>query len=488
MNVTPIALLFPIVLFALGIYAAHAGTLMLLSLRRRASAGEPYTDGDAPRITVQVPVYNERYVVERVIAGMTSLDYPRERLQIQILDDSTDVTSALARRAVENARLRGVPIELLHRRNERRGYKAGALADGLARADGELIAIFDADFVPRPDFLRRIVRELRLFDDPAVGFAQTRWTFQNRDHNLLTRAQGFLLDKHFLVEQPARSASGLLFNFNGSGGVWRRTCLLDAGGWEEDTLTEDLDLSYRAQLRGWRGVYLASETSPCDLPDSILAFKRQQRRWARGSAQCFRKLLPSLLGAPLAWPQKLAAALQLSGYLSQLFVFLFVVLWPHWVMSEAELPSWMRWWSLGSLGVLASFYAAHRRRSGGLVPFLCDLPLALGLAVGVSFSNAVAFLGGLFSRRCGEFERTPKGAAIDGAYALAPDWTVWVELTAAAYGFFSFAVLSQRGDAWSALPMLFYGLAFALVVADQWSIVLARDELAIRKPLPLDDP
>jgi cellulose synthase/poly-beta-1,6-N-acetylglucosamine synthase-like glycosyltransferase len=489
MSFTPIALLFMIVLFALAIYAAHAGTLLLLSLRRRAGEGEPYAHSDAPRITVQIPIYNERYVVERAIRSAASLDYPRERLQIQILDDSTDETSALARRAVEEARLRGLRIELLRRRNERRGYKAGALADGLASADGEFIAIFDADFMPKPNFLRRLVRELGVFDDPAVGFAQTRWTFLNRDRNALTRAQGLLLDKHFLVEQPARSASGLLFNFNGSGGIWRRTCLLDAGGWQEDTLTEDLDLSYRAQLRGWRGLYLESEMSPGDLPDSIVAFKRQQRRWARGSAQCLRKLLPSLLRAPLACPQKIAAALQLGGYLCQLFIFLFVLLWPHWAMSEAELPSWMQWWSLGSLGVFASFHAAHRRGSGGLLRFLRDLPLALGLAAGVSFSNAVAFLGGLFSHRRGEFERTPKGAPDDGgSYPLAPDWTMWVELTAAAYGFFSFAVLCRRGDAWSALPMLFYGVAFAAVAEGQLRMVLAREELAMRQPLPLDDP
>jgi hypothetical protein len=235
-------------------------------------------------------------------------------------------------------------------------------------------------------------------------------------------------------------------------------------------------------------VYVESETSPGDLPDSIVAFKRQQRRWARGSAQCLRKLLPILLCAPLAWPQKLAAALHLSGYLCQLFIFLFVVLWPFWVISEAELPSWMRWCSLGSLAVLASFHAAHRRDSGGLVPFLRDLPLALGLAAGVSFSNAVAFLGGLFSRRSGEFERTPKGAPDDGdAYALPPDWTMWVELAAAAYGFLSFAFLCQRGGPWTALPMLFYGIAFAAVAEGQLRIVLAREEIAMQ-PLPLDDP
>lgn len=488
MSLELVVIAYVLVVVALALYAVHAGVLLLLSFRRHPQKSRVEALSELPRVTVQIPIYNERYVVERVILAASELDYPRDRLQIQVLDDSTDDTWVIARRAVDAARSRGVRIELLHR-EERIGYKAGALQDALASAEGELIAVFDADFVPRQDFLRRVIGELRVFEDSRVGFAQTRWTFMNRSESILTRTQGLLLDKHFLVEQPARSGSGLLFNFNGSGGIWRRTCLEDAGGWQADTLTEDLDLSYRAQMKGWRGVYCEQETSPSDLPDTVTAFKRQQRRWARGSAQCLRKLLPRILRAPLTWSQKIAAAMQLGGYVCQLFVLAFILLWPIVAMSETGAPPWLRWSSAAAVAVIASFFAAHQKRSDSSVgQFVRDFPAALALAIGVSFSNSIAVLRGLVSRRSGEFERTPKRSADhSGGYALRPDWTMWVEFALAGYALVAFALMYRHGDLWLALPMLFYALAFAAVASSQASGLFTPGDLTMREPLP-DDP
>ncbi len=238
-------------------------------------------DRTLPKVTIQIPIFNERCVVERVIDAASALEYPHDLLQIQILDDSTDETHSIALRSAKALQSRGIDIEVIHRA-ERTGYKAGALAHGLETASGDFIAVFDADFVPPPHFLRRLIVERNDFEDPSIGFVQTRWGYLNREEGILTRAQALLLDKHFFVEQPARCHSGLLFNFNGSGGIWRKSCIIDAGGWQHDTLTEDLDLSYRAELKGWRGLYLDSEMSPSELPADMSAFKKQQRRWATG--------------------------------------------------------------------------------------------------------------------------------------------------------------------------------------------------------------
>jgi glycosyltransferase involved in cell wall biosynthesis len=463
----------------------------------------PPLEGESlPKVTVQIPVYNERYVVERAIQAAAALDYPCDRLQIQILDDSIDDTHLIAQRAVEDARATGVHIELIHR-SDRSGYKAGALANGMATANGEFIAIFDADFIPRVHFLRRLISEHRVFDDPDVGFAQTRWSFLNREDRILTRAQALMLDKHFFIEQPARSLSGLLFNFNGSGGIWRRSCLEDAGGWEHDTLTEDLDLSYRAQIKGWRGIYFENETAPNELPTTLLAFKRQQRRWARGSTQCLRKLFPRILRASLSPWQKLAAWMHLTGYFFQLFLFLFIILWPPTVLlglfhkgSELVVPIWIHCLSPICLAVMMSMFAAHQKQHRKVTQFLRDLPAAILLTIGVTFSNTVSVLLGLFYRPSGEFERTPKeitrpllvdeqGRSIlsrtvtasltePGAYTLKPDWTMWVELGLGCYGIATFTLLLQQGYISAALPMLFYGGAFSSIGLSQLYSLLWR--------------
>ncbi|HNC95859.1 MAG TPA: glycosyltransferase, partial [Myxococcota bacterium] len=278
-----------------------------------------------PLVTVQVPLYNERDVAPRLVEAVVALNWPPDRLQIQILDDSTDDTLVGCEAALRLARQKGVAVEVL-RRSRREGYKAGALQAGLASARGELIAIFDADFVPAPDFLQRMVPS---FTDPAVGMVQARWGHLNEPASALTRAQALMLDGHFVVEHTARFRAGLWFHFNGTAGLWRRRCVEAAGGWSADTLTEDLDLSYRAQLAGWKFVYRVEEVVPAELPDSLSAFCTQQSRWARGSMQTLRKLLFPLLrsSAPLknrveailhlcanlAWPLGLGVALLLPA-------------------------------------------------------------------------------------------------------------------------------------------------------------------------------
>lgn len=288
---------------ALSIFGLHRFHLLGLYWRVRARR-RPTADVEAttfPTVTVQLPIYNERYVARRLVLAVARMDYPRERLRIQILDDSTDLTRE--RLAVLTRRLRalGIPIEHLHR-EQRQGYKAGALAAGLSRDDSELVAMFDADFIPPPGFLRQIVPE---FEDVGIGMVQARWSHLNREHSLLTRLQSIFLDGHFFIEHVARHGSGLFFNFNGTAGVWRRRCIDDAGGWSGDTLTEDLDLSYRAQLRGWRFAYRPELTAAAELPIDMNAFKRQQHRWAKGSVQTAMKLLPRIMRSRLPWRVKL---------------------------------------------------------------------------------------------------------------------------------------------------------------------------------------
>ncbi|HWP85774.1 MAG TPA: glycosyltransferase, partial [Terriglobia bacterium] len=299
------------VLIVLAFYGSHRYLLLYQYYRNRDKRPQPPECPPDwwPRVTVQLPVYNERYVVERLIEAACRIDYPRDRLEIQVLDDSTDDTVALARQCVQRHARQGHPIRYLHREH-REGFKAGALAEGLRSATGELIAIFDADFLPPEDFLRRTVP---YFIDPGVGMVQTRWAYINRSYSCLTQVQAILLDGHFVFEHGARSRSGCFFNFNGTAGVWRRRAIEESGGWQHDTLTEDTDLSYRAQLRGWKFLYLPEVECLSELPVEMNAFKTQQARWAKGLIQTGRKLLPLILRAPLPWRIKLEAFFHLTA-------------------------------------------------------------------------------------------------------------------------------------------------------------------------------
>ncbi|MDQ3622732.1 MAG: glycosyltransferase family 2 protein, partial [Verrucomicrobiota bacterium] len=271
-----------IVLFGLSIYGLHRYVIVYLFLKNRNRPPRPLAEfKELPRVTVQLPIFNELYVVERLLKSVAALQYPPDRLQIQVLDDSTDETTEIAEKQLAQLSARGLDVELI-RRTDRTGFKAGALENGLRTCTGDFVLILDADFVPAPDML---LKTIHYFTDPKIGMIQTRWGHLNRTYSLLTRVQAMFLDGHLLLEQTARSRSGRFFNFNGTAGLWRRTCIEDAGGWQHDTLTEDLDLSYRAQLKGWKFVFLADLVTPAELPVDMNGFKSQQHRWTKGSIQ-----------------------------------------------------------------------------------------------------------------------------------------------------------------------------------------------------------
>jgi cellulose synthase/poly-beta-1,6-N-acetylglucosamine synthase-like glycosyltransferase len=284
----------------------------------------PHPLQELPTVTVQLPIFNEMYVAERIINAAAQLDYPRDLLQIQVLDDSTDVTQEIVHLAVASWRAKGVDIVHLHR-TDRSGYKAGALQAGMASATGEMIAIFDADFVPFPDFLHRALPYLQA---PDVAFVQARWGHLNRDYSWLTFLQSLAIDAHFMVEQFARSQGGYWFNFNGTAGIWRRAAMEDAGGWTADTLTEDLDLSYRAYLKGWNGRYTRDIVVPAELPVNFSAYRRQQHRWARGSLECAIKFFPQIWRSPLPLRIKIQSTLHLTGYSVHLLLLAQIIIYP----------------------------------------------------------------------------------------------------------------------------------------------------------------
>jgi hypothetical protein len=468
-----VAGLFVMVQTLLLTYSAHRYLTLWRWARRRRPTALPTPEGpDAwPHVTVQLPLYNERRVAERLIDAVAALDYPATRLQIQVLDDSTDETLDLARAATARHRARGIDIEVLHR-DRRERFKAGALAAGLDRARGSLIAIFDADFVPDPDFLRRVVPS---FAAPEVGMVQARWGHLNRGRSLLTTAQAVMLDAHFLLEHEARMGAGVFFNFNGTAGVWRRTCIESAGGWSHDTLTEDLDLSYRAQVAGWRFVSLPGVVVAAELPADIRAFKSQQHRWAKGSIQTARKLLPALLRSALPPSVKLEACFHLTNNLAYPLLLLSGLLLLPVMMT---FPGHASRLSVAiDLGVIL----------GGVVPvcaFLVSGQLAAGargwsvardviavlvLGAGLSVTNTAAVLQGL-GGRVGEWNRTPKTG--DGAagtatepYASRRSWSGWLELSLALGAAWLSGLAWRMGQVRSLPFLLVLGLGLAYVGA-----------------------
>src|SRR5229473_1184287 len=306
-NAFDMALLIPyfVVLVLLAAYGMHRYTLVYLYYKKKKNkTREPVEKfSELPRVTVQLPIFNEQYVVDRLLQAVCRLEYPKDRLDIQVLDDSTDETVNVARGLVEHYAAQGHPVRYIHRTN-RAGYKAGALHEGLKTAKGELVVIFDADFVPPTDFLLRTVHH---FTDPKIGMVQTRWTHINRNYSFLTEVEAILLDGHFVLEHSGRARSNVFFNFNGTAGMWRRKAIEEAGGWQHDTLTEDTDLSYRAQLKGWKFKYAQHIECPAELPIEMTAFKTQQARWAKGLIQCAKKDLPKVLRADVKRREKVEA-------------------------------------------------------------------------------------------------------------------------------------------------------------------------------------
>ncbi len=377
---------------------------------------------DLPRVTVQLPMFNEMQVAERVIRAACAIDYPRELLQIQVLDDSTDESAQIARSCCEAMAAEGHDIEYLHREN-REGFKAGALAAGMASATGKFVAIFDADFVPPPDIIHHTIHH---FTDERVGMVQTRWEHLNREESLLTRIQAMFLDGHFVVEQAARSAMGCWFNFNGTAGVWRRQCIEDAGGWQHDTLTEDTDLSYRAQMAGWRFEFLSDVTCPAELPPTVSAFLGQQHRWTKGLMQTGIKLLPRILRSEVPLRVKVEAWFHLTSPLPYAAILLlsmlalpalFIPLPQYGFSGRAILLIGLICLGLGTCAAGSFYLVSQWVRERKIIRILLMLPALMAVGVGMSIANTRAIVEAMLGKQS-PFIRTPK---FNGAKVSAMD-------------------------------------------------------------------
>ncbi len=394
---------------AIAIYGLNALWLVLeLWLRPRVAVahGQP---AEWPSVTVQLPIYNERHVVTRLVEAVAALDYPADRLQIQILDDSDDDTAALADCAAALWQARGVDICVV-RRPERTGYKAGALAYALAQSKSDFIAIFDADFLPQPDFLQRVMAVFTAPSSDDVAFVQARWAHVNRNYSPLTLCQALALDGHFGVEQPARRAAGYAFGFNGSAGVWRRAAIEQptVGGWSAETLCEDLDLAYRAQLAGWRGEFVADVAAPAEVPPQLIAFKRQQARWAQGSVQSLRKLGGRVWRSGWPLPKRMAGLIHLGNYLIHPMLLLMLLVTVPIVLLNVQVPAPLAALSLASLGPPLLYAAAQRRlHPQEWLGNFAALPLLMLFGMGLSLGNTRAVWKGLRTEG-GDFKRTPK--------------------------------------------------------------------------------
>jgi cellulose synthase/poly-beta-1,6-N-acetylglucosamine synthase-like glycosyltransferase len=408
-----VIILYFTILALLAILGAYRVRMVYQFWRYRHVKPQPerrFAESELPRITVQLPLFNEMYVVERLLESVTKLDYPRRLLEIQVLDDSTDETVRIARAVVEKYKQRGFDIQYIHRA-DRTGFKAGALENGMKKANGQLIAIFDADFLPKPDCLRQMVD---FFTEKRIGMVQMRWGHINANYSLLTRIQEVLLDGHFVVEQASRNRTGAFFNFNGTAGMWRREAIEWSGGWQHDTLTEDTDLSFRAQLMGWKFVYLLDEEAPAELPVEMNAFKAQQRRWAKGLVQVGMKLMPRLWKHPqLTFQQKVELFFRLFGNCAAMLLIVLSVLHVpvllvrfnqglfHMLLLDAPLMIF------ATFSVVSFYGAAIHYRYPNEKWRLCLIPLAMAMGIGLVFSNTRAVLEALFRVQSG-FVRTPK--------------------------------------------------------------------------------
>jgi cellulose synthase/poly-beta-1,6-N-acetylglucosamine synthase-like glycosyltransferase len=412
------------ILLCLAVYGFHRTILVCLYYRHKHKRPEPkaiFAEEELPRVTVQLPLFNEMYVAERLIEAVARLDYPRDKLEIQVLDDSTDETQGICRKKVDEIRKRGFNIQYIHR-DDRTGFKAGALENGLRHATGEYAMVFDADFIPSPPMLRDMIH---FFTDDKVGMVQARWGHVNRDYSRLTEVEAIMLDGHFVIEHTARHRSGRFFNFNGTAGMWRISTIADAGGWEHDTLTEDMDLSYRAQLKGWDFVYLYDIVSDAELPVEMNSFKSQQFRWAKGSIQVAKKLLPTILRSDAPFRVKTEAFFHLTNnFAYPLLLLLSIFLLPNLLVRThhgwrevvlIDLPLF-----LGTTMSVISFYIVAQRevRPKGWKETLRYLPLMLSVGIGLCVNQTRAVVEALAGKET-EFVRTPK----HGVLKRRENWT-----------------------------------------------------------------
>ncbi|MBI2892897.1 MAG: glycosyltransferase [Deltaproteobacteria bacterium] len=479
---TVIVVAYSVVLSLLCVYGLHRSQLVWLFLRNRGrKTPAPTPLKELPLVTIQLPMFNEQYVASRLIDSMAMIDYPKDKLEIQVLDDSTDTTQQIARARVDALREQGLDAVYLHR-DDRTGFKAGALDAGLKVCKGEFVLVFDADFLPPPGILHQLVH---YFSNPKTGMVQARWGHINRDYSLLTRVQSMMLDGHFVIEHLARLRSGRFFNFNGTAGIWRKAAIIDAGGWQHDTLTEDMDLSYRAQLRGWQFAYLPDVVSPAEVPVEINSFKSQQFRWAKGSIQVAKKMLPVVLKADLPLKVKLEAFFHLTNNVAYLLlVLLSILLLPNILartdhsMSQVLLLDFPLF--AGTTCSVAIFYiVSHHALYGNTWEGIRRLPLLMSLGIGLSINNARAVLEGLIGHET-DFIRTPKmGVETTGdktwkkrRYRVAKNFMPALELLFALYFAIAIYIAASRGH-WGSLPFLVLFLA-GYVYVGTLSVLHAR--------------
>jgi cellulose synthase/poly-beta-1,6-N-acetylglucosamine synthase-like glycosyltransferase len=467
--------LYTVSVIGLALYGVHALWLTWRLHRQGADSGVADPSDDPlswPTVTVQLPIYNERYVAERIIDACAQLDYPADRLEIQVLDDSDDQTRAIVQQRAAFWRAAGVDVQVVHR-PVRSGYKAGALAYALPRAKGEFIAIFDADFSPEPDFLRHTIPHFLADGREDVAFVQTRWGHLNRDYSVLTRSQALALDGHFVVEQQGRQAAGFFFGFNGSGGVWRRACIEDpaVGGWQADTLCEDLDLSYRAQLQGWRPLYLNHVTAPAEVPPQLTAFKRQQFRWAKGSVQTLRKLAGHVWRSDRPLTARLFGLFHLGSYLLHPLLLLLVLVALPLMLLGADPAPVLTVLSVATIGPPLLYAVAQRRLDPrGWWRRYAYLPVITFLGAGLCVNNSLAVWQGL-RQDGGAFLRTPKFSVQQrgdhwerSAYRLPLDSLFVAETFMLIYALVTAGVAMGMGKWWSVPFLLLYVAGFGTVV------------------------
>lgn len=464
----PVLITYSLAMLILLTYISNMAYLALTSLReqKKLLRSVPAVLEHLPFVTVQLPIYNEWYVVERLIESAAALDYPHELLEIQVLDDSTDDTALLVAEKVKQLQGRGVDVVHIHREN-RTGFKAGALANGLKNSKGEYLAIFDADFLPQPDFLKKVLPH---FDHEKVAFVQARWGHLNRNYSLLTQLQSFSLDAHFAIDQLARANTDYVFNFNGTAGIWRKSAVVDAGGWKADTLTEDMDLSYRVFLRGWSARYAGEVEVPAELPVSFTAYRRQQYRWARGSLECAIRYIPVIWNSDFSLARKFQATLHLTGYALHLLTFVLILLYPLLLLFATEFPTLLAPVGIGLVMNFLVFAPAMyfivaqqllRRR------WFMSLPLIFLMSIfssGMILNTLRAALQ-ILQKRVVPFERTPKYAITNNAqpwaesrYRVKIDALVFFEML------LSFFNLWTAWFAWSTNHYLIMIFAFLFAV------------------------
>ncbi|MCB1131226.1 MAG: glycosyltransferase family 2 protein [Verrucomicrobiae bacterium] len=453
-----------LVLLGLAGYGSHRLMIVFLYLKHARKRPEPKQRfSELPLVTVQLPVFNEMHVVDRLLGAVAALDYPKDKMQIQLLDDSTDETVDICAAGIARLREAGFDAEHIHR-TDRTGFKAGALENGTRTAKGDFLLILDADFVPNPDMLQQTIH---YFADERIGMIQTRWGHLNRTYNVLTRIQAMFLDGHLELEQTARNRSGRFFTFNGTGGIWRKSCIADAGGWEHDTLTEDMDLSYRAQLKGWRFIFLNDVETPAELPVDMDGFKSQQHRWTKGSIQVCKKVLPAIWRSDAPFACKMEATAHLtSNFAYLLLICLCFLIYPNqqWQPDFGRMTYYIinvPIFFFSSVSVLVFYVVAQKAlRPGTWWRELPYLPLLLALGIGMSINNAKAVLEALFNHQTA-FVRTPK-YGIDGgrrtdwkksSYKAIKSLTPVIEL---AFGFFFLLIVTEaaRKGNWSSAILL----------------------------------